>query len=113
MRGVGTMLNELNELVSRHRNIPVSTHVTQYVNLLSSDEICFALEGIPFQELADFINQCQIAELCCGFHYSQWLLKCFLLLGLLANVLDPELSIPDGGSYTPSVIQGVIGRGNL
>jgi hypothetical protein len=79
------MCSEITGLLSGNE----SAHevISDYVNILSSDEIYFALEGIPIQELIEVINQTPMSEeLCCGFHYAQCVLKCFLLIYLLAEI---------------------------
>jgi hypothetical protein len=99
MRTIQNMIDEIQVLKHLEANtlIPIADFISSYVNTLSSDEIYFALEGLPIQELLEFINQTPIGEeLCCGFHYAQCIIKCLLLYSVIDLIhAPPQINILD------------------
>ena len=94
MRTIESMCLEITNISTE--NISIYDIVSDYVNILSSDEIYFALEGIEIQILMDFINQTPMTEeLCCSYHYSQILLKSFLLYSVFRNLENVETNVDD------------------
>ena len=83
MRTIESMCFEINNLATQTE--PIHETISNYVNILSSDEIFFALEGVTIQELMEIINQHPSDELCCSFHFSQLILKCLILHRLFVS----------------------------
>ena len=77
MRTIESMCFEISDMATQTEAIHDT--ISNYVNILSSDEIFFALEGVTIQELMEIINQHPSDELCCSFHFSQLILKCLIL----------------------------------
>ena len=77
MRTIESMCFDITNMATQME--PIHETISNYVNILSSDEIYFALEGVTIQELMEIINQHPSDELCCGFHKSQLILKCLIL----------------------------------
>ena len=77
MRTISTMCFEITNMTTQTEAIHET--ISSYVNILSSDEIFFALEGVTIQELMEIINRHPSDELCCTFHFSQLILKCLIL----------------------------------
>ena len=77
MRTIESMCFEITNMATQIE--PIHETISSYVNILSSDEIYFALEGVTIQELMEIINEHQSQALCCSFHFSQLILKCLIL----------------------------------
>jgi len=98
MRTIESMYFEINNLATQTE--PIHETISSYVNILSSDEIYFALEGVTIQELMEIINRHPSDELCCSFHKSQLILKCLILHRLFVickNKLQ-QINIIDEGT---------------
>ena len=83
MRTIESMCFEISDMATQTEAIHET--ISSYVNILSSDDIYFALEGITIQELMEIINQHPSDELCCSFHKSQLILKCLILHRLFVS----------------------------
>ena len=77
MRTIQSMCFEITNMATQIEAIHET--ISCYVNILSSDEIYFALEGVSIQELMEIINQHPSDEFCCSFDFSQLILKCLIL----------------------------------
>ena len=98
MRTISTMCFEITNMATQ--TDAIHEIISNYVNILSSEEIFFALEGVTIQELMEIINQHPSDELCCSFHKSQLILKCLILHRLFVickNKLQ-QLNIIDEGT---------------
>jgi hypothetical protein len=78
MRTIENMLTEIGVLLTQYDN--VVEYIFNYVNVLTQEEVFYAIGNMPFQQIADFLNSIpNTDEMCCGFHYSQSMLKIYLL----------------------------------
>ena len=67
MRTIESMCFEITNMATQTE--PIHATISSYVNILSSDEIYFALEGVTIQELMEIINE----------HQTQLMLKYLIL----------------------------------
>lgn len=89
MRTIENMLTEINLLLAQHDE--VVEFIFNYVNVLTQEEVYYAFDNIPFQELSEFLNSIpNTDEMCCGFHYSQSMLKIYLLYNFLKVIGNTE-----------------------